>query len=565
MTRMVGERTAQKRAREGGWAHWIKGPADLRAARRGCWFDQGAADRVVRAFEQVFVHPKGIHADEPFKLLDFQRDFLSRLFGWRRPDASRRFRKALLALPRRAGKTTIISGVALHMLLGDDERAGEVYITASAQHQAAHCFRAAHQMIMASPILQEMVQQRTLEVLKGTYTIYDHTSMSALRLLTPDSYRSLGINPSCIVVDELVAQPNRDLIDALNFAPGSRRQPLTLYVTTAGHDITSICYEVWQHAEGVESGDIDDDAFLPCIFSAPPDEPWDDIETAKRCNPGIGHTIGESFIVEEIANARTSNLRRASYEVFRLNRWVAAAGAFLDTEDWRKCSTRGKNETYEQWRERILKQAETEQWRTWVGCDLGAGNDLSSVALLFRHDDEDGPRYTVVQNSWLPEDNLRPHERPSINQIADAGFVTITPGNATDIALIADHVKRQQARFNVQEFCYDPAFNGGLPQMLLGHVELTSVPTNAANLNDALRGLERLVLLGRIDAGGDMLLAWCVSHMEVATDGGDRIKPCRPRTAKKIDPVVATVTALARAMTVDLMPILTSVDDFYFT
>ena len=67
-------------------------------------------------------------------------------------------------------------------------------------------------------------------------------------------------------------QKTRDLWDTLQTSTGARRQPLTIAITTAGHDVNSICYEVHEYAEKVHSGELVDPTFLPIIYSADRDD-----------------------------------------------------------------------------------------------------------------------------------------------------------------------------------------------------------------------------------------------------------------------------------------------------
>ena len=93
------------------------------------YFDEKSADRVVYFIENHIKHIKGELGGEPFKLEPFQKTIVRDLFGWKYRDTNlRRFRTAYICLPRKNGKSTLISAIALYMLIADGEPSAECYV-----------------------------------------------------------------------------------------------------------------------------------------------------------------------------------------------------------------------------------------------------------------------------------------------------------------------------------------------------------------------------------------------------------------------------------------------------
>ena len=85
------------------WSDWIRTPADERAVEQGCWFDIDAAERVRSFFRRFLRHSKGQWANKPFELLDWQwTDVVAPLFGWKRKDGTRRYRRGYVEVPKMA-------------------------------------------------------------------------------------------------------------------------------------------------------------------------------------------------------------------------------------------------------------------------------------------------------------------------------------------------------------------------------------------------------------------------------------------------------------------------------
>ncbi|MBE3590000.1 MAG: terminase [Firmicutes bacterium] len=96
------------------------------------WFDEAAADRVVEFFERFLRHTKGRWAGARFELMDWQRDQIIRpLFGWKRKDGTRRYRRAYIEVPRKNGKALAVDTPILTargwVQMGDIRVGDEVY------------------------------------------------------------------------------------------------------------------------------------------------------------------------------------------------------------------------------------------------------------------------------------------------------------------------------------------------------------------------------------------------------------------------------------------------------
>ncbi|MFQ9126782.1 MAG: terminase large subunit domain-containing protein [Butyricicoccaceae bacterium] len=88
----------------------------------------------------------------------------------------------------------------------------------------------------------------------STKTIFDTVSGSKMKVLSSEAHSKHGYKPSCVIFDELHAQPNRDLWDVMTFGAGAaRRQPVWIVLTTAGDDPDrkSIGWEVHEKALGI--------------------------------------------------------------------------------------------------------------------------------------------------------------------------------------------------------------------------------------------------------------------------------------------------------------------------
>ena len=107
---------------------------------------------LVTDFARTFLHvSKGVRAGEPLVLTGWQSDLLDNLFE-RRADGLLRYRRSLVGLSRKNGKSLLGSLIALYQLI-EGEPGAEVYSAAGDRQQARVVFNEAKWQIMQSPAL----------------------------------------------------------------------------------------------------------------------------------------------------------------------------------------------------------------------------------------------------------------------------------------------------------------------------------------------------------------------------------------------------------------------------
>src|SRR5262245_9255128 len=121
----------------------------------GAFYDAQAAEAVVSWFGKRLVHIDGRWAGQPFVPLAWQADRILRpVFGLKREsDGLRLIRTLYLEVARRNGKSTTAGGIALRMLLADNEAGAQVYLAAWSTAQAGYLFNTVAQMIRRSSTL----------------------------------------------------------------------------------------------------------------------------------------------------------------------------------------------------------------------------------------------------------------------------------------------------------------------------------------------------------------------------------------------------------------------------
>lgn len=519
---------------------------------RGLVWDRDSALHAIEFFSHLR-HSTGEWAGQPFDLQPWQQFVVGSVFGWKRADGLRRFRTAYVEVARKNGKSALLAGIALYALVADGEAGAHVYAAATTRDQARIVFGEAERMVAASPALSARVT-RTVNNLAVLPTA------SWFRPLSADASKMDGLNVHFAAVDEVHEHPGPEIIQKLNTATGARRQPLIVEITTAGHDRHSVCRQHHEFSVKTLEGTLPQetaDPWFAFIATIDAGDDWTDPRVWIKANPSLGVTVKLDDLKRQIDEAREMPAQQNAIRRLRLNEWTEQVTRWLDMGVWAEGGlapeTSGATIAAEMERlERLLAGREC-----YGGLDLARVNDLSAFMLLFppTRDPALGSmaeKWVVLSRFWVPvEDILRRARRDRVpyDVWRDQGFLTATPGNATDFAFIEAEIIALAGRFDLRELAYDRTFAGEIVQHLQDEgINLVQFGQGFLSMAAPTAELERLAVSRLLWHGGHPVLRWNASNVAVRHDPAGNIKPDKERSSERIDGIVALCNALGRAM-----------------
>ena len=300
--------------------------------------------------EEQHILPTG----RPIKLEPWQREkIFEPIFNTKDENGLRVYDTALIGLPKKNGKSELAAGVASYFLFCD-EPGGEIYSIAGSKDQARIIFGREKKAIQRNPLLLSAVNiyRDTIEV-KSTGTIY--------QVLSSDAPTIHGLNPSCVVCDELWNQRDRELWDALTHSP-VRKQPLHFIVTYAGFNKKSLLYDLYELGLSGK-----DEKFY--MF-------W------------TGENLA-SWVSEEYLEKQRKRMPPHVFARMHLNQWTSAEGSFITKGDLEKCidlelapKTKGESST-----------------RYIMAVDIGLTHDRTAAGIM--HRDKDGKVILDLMRRWI--------------------------------------------------------------------------------------------------------------------------------------------------------------------
>jgi phage terminase large subunit-like protein len=463
-------------------------------------------------------------AGKPFVLEPWQEKLTRDIFGALRPDGTRQHREALVAVPRKNGKTTLGAAWALALLILDNEPGGQVFSAAADKDQARLCFAIAKEMVGRSPLLSDL-----LEVYKDAI-VYEDIG-AAYKPISADAFTKHGLNPSGVIFDELHAQKTRELYDVLQTGMGARSQPLMVSITTAGWDRESICAKTWDYARQVADGAIPDAAFYPALWELEEGADWQDEKVWAKCNPNLGVSVSMDFLQRECAKAREDTAYENTFRQLYLNEWTEQAVRYLPMADWDATSHHTLPDLAGQ--------------PCYMGVDLSATVDLTAWVLVFPLDDE---RVAVLPRAYIPGGRIGARERrdrvPYGAWVRDE-LITATDGLSVDYESVLADITEACSTYKVEAIAVDRWNSTHLQQRLMADgANVVQHGQGFRDMADPTKQLQRLTLERKIVHGGHPVLRWNMANLVVERDAAGNVKPSKKASTEKIDLAVATIMAL---------------------
>jgi phage terminase large subunit-like protein len=506
---------------------WIRNASDELAVRAGCTFDEAAGQRVCDFLESYCYLSEGRWAGKPMELIDWQRDSSMRMYGWKRPNGTRRFRWVYCEVGKKNGKSPWTSGLACYHLVADDEGGPKIYLNACDRSQARIVFEHAANMVRQSPDLSESV-----EVIDSADRLVCRENFGAVLANSNVVDSKDGKNASLVINDEIHRWVGRKLWNVFKYAGASRTQPLNISITTAGEAESGVWYEQRVYSEQVNDGTIPDWTHLGIVYRALPTDDIDDPSTWAKANPSLGVTIDPDEFRADLVKAKRIPVDLAEFKRLRLNIVVASAAKFLPPEAWKRCSE---------------APAPISRRPCWVGLDLASVNDLAAMAAICGSEAEG---YDVHVWFWLPEDNILAleHEHGQPYRVwAEHGFITLTPGAAIDYEFIIAQVVKLDGQVDLKQIFLDPH---NANQVYTSLKEKHGLPVEmfrqgAMYVNCPTKQLLRLVLMTKIRHGGHPVLSWNAANAVASKNAHENIQLHKEKSTGKIDGLAALVNALA--------------------
>ena len=480
-------------------------------------FDEAKAMRPIKFIESFCKHSKGELAGKPLKLALFQRAYVSALFGFvDRETGHRRYTESFFFVARKSGKTTMLSAIALYMLMADGESGSEVYSVASKRDQANILFDQAHEMIKQSPDLNKNIRKRKSD-------LYFPHNFSKMQSLGKNSNSLDGLNAHLVVIDELHSIQDRNLYEVMKQSQSARTQPLLIMITTAGTHRGTIFDDLYEYACNVVDGNFEDDNFLPIMYELDEKAEFKMPDRWQKSNPALGVSKRVEDLERKVARAKNNPSDLTGILTKDFNIREITNSAWLTFEDI------NNEDTFD-----IKDFAGT---YAIGGADLSITTDLSCATLLFI-DPETEQRY-VHQMYWLPHDNLQKRvqeDKIPYDKWHEQGYLRLCSGNTIDYSDITDWFLEMLNEYDITPlWIYYDNYSARywVDEMEAYGFKMVRTQQGARTLSLPMQNMGADLQKKKINYNNHPILKWCLTNTGIETDRNGNIVPVKSQSPKR--------------------------------
>ena len=503
---------------------------DERKGARACQFVELLPHIKGEWAKPIYVDGKIMY--NKIELEDWQVFIEFNLFAWvHRASRLRRFRRSYEEIARKNAKSTRGAGRMLYLAFADGEPGAQVYSAATTAEQAREVFDVAREMANRDSEFRER-----FHVTVGRYDITSAKLTQTFKILNAEASTQDGLNVHAALVDEVHAHKKRDLWDVIESADGSRSQPMISAITTAGKDMTGICYELRGYLIKILEGVHVDETFFGVIYTIDEGDEWDDEKVWRKANPNLGISVKLDKLQAACSKAKATPSARGNFLTKHLNVWTNAGTAWMDMEAWARCADPTLRD----------RESEFDGAEGYGGLDLAQKNDLAAKVKVFERDDV-WHVFTRLYYNQAAVDESPVAQMPGW---VEDGHVVVNNGNLTDFDVIADDMRTDCRRHDMQEFAFDPALSMYFAGKLVDEgLPLVEIAQRSTFFTQVLLQVENLVLAGKLRHDGNPAMTWMISNLVVKVSKFNELRqPVKERPENKIDGALAMLMALGRAL-----------------
>lgn len=495
------------------------------------YYDCSDANLRINFIETFLKHSKSPFYGMPFLLELWEKAVIEVFFSFKRvEDGYRRFRKLILLIARKNGKSTFCAALAFtEFIIGNS---GSVIVCSSNDDAQAD--------LIFSEIanMREMFDPKGKRTHKNLKGIYNLKNKSTIIKISDKTKNKEGRNIDFGILDESHEMKDNVISKSIQQSQSAKDEPIFINITTEGFVDDGYLDEQLKYARSILAREIDDDTLLAWLYTMDSEnEIYQNKLSWKKANPSLGKIKKYKYLEDQLKIAQHIKSERIFTLSKDFNFKQNNAEAWLMEQDV------NNNLTYD-----------IEQFKNCIGIggvDLSETTDLTSISVLIMHPD-DKTKY-FLSHYFIPEPKIEQgskEDKKNYLQWARDGLITVCSGNEVDYSEVVTWCVMLWEKYNIRLFKigYD-RWNAKsfVNEMDYNGFDLEKIAQDFNNLSNPMKMLEADLKSKIVNYNQNPIDKWCFLNCACKVNQYGQIMPIKVQDQrnKRIDGAVSKIIAYA--------------------
>ena len=486
-------------------------------------FSEYKARQPIGFIQKYCKQSKGQWNGKDLKLELWQKAAIEALYGFVDKETGlRKYRKMILFVARKNGKSVLDAALATYMLINDKEGGAEIYSVATKRDQSKIVWEETKKMIKKSPTLN-----RFARCLIGG--IYFDSNDSIFRALASDSNSLDGLNAHLVIADEVHAWKDKNLLDVMYDSMSARRQPILIETSTMGTIRQNVFDIEYDYASQVIEGVVEDETLLPIIYELDEENEWINEECWYKANPALGTIKSIKALRDKVERAKANPIELVNLLCKDFNVRQNSVNAWLTFEDL------NNEEIYTDWKDSYCIG----------GCDLSSTTDLTCATILGIVKG----KMRVKQMYWIPSNLLEKktiEDKIPYDKWLKNGLLRLSGDSKIDYHDVTQWFLEQVRDFDLRPLWigYD-SWNAQFwcDEMIQEGFDMVEVRQGFKTESAPLKQMKADLMDKKINYNNNPILKWNLSNVVVKTDDNENIMLSKEKARQRIDGAASLMDA----------------------
>lgn len=515
-------------------------------------FNAKDSDFVITIIETTICHQQGEDQSgnplrgTPFFLMPFHKFIIYNLLGFYEKDTIiRRFKEALIFIPRKNVKTSFSASLAYALGLLNRNSGSKIYVVAAALKQTMETFNF---------LKYNIKNMNEWDEDGGHFHIIDNNNEHSIKAEIGGGFfelNALAANPDAqdsfngniAICDEIHAFKKPKQYNLFKEMMKTYRNKLLIGISTAGDDPNSFCANKVKYCKRILDKEIEDDQYFVFIseadFTVGEDGKkfidYTNPRVHEMANPAYNESINPQEILDDSLQAQNDPQQRKDFLAKSLNVFTSALETYFDIY---KVQT--SDEQYSWTLDELAKLPI--QW--YGGGDLSKMSDLTGTALYGTYKDVD----ICISHAFIPR--ALAHLKAEEDNIPyfwweDEGWLTLCNSEVIEYEdVVKWFVSMKKLGFKIRWVGYDRRYSREFVlKMKSAGFKMRDQLQRYVEKTEAFRVIENKIILGKFYYVHNKAFEYCIDNVKAIEDTDEFVRFQKVMTTQRIDLFDAGVIA----------------------